>query len=88
MPRLAWSEVAVSREARELRAGARSAGRAVVGFAGAEDKVAAVNARRGRSVEQFHVIDLFSLSAGDAILSQSASNGPGIFGEEVAIFES
>src|SRR5689334_20357985 len=57
-PRRALGEFAVGGEAGELRARAGAAGRAVVGFAGAKDEVAAVNADGWRRGEQLHVVDL------------------------------
>src|SRR5262245_8679262 len=56
-PRLARRELAVGREAGELRARAGAAGRAVVGLSRAKDEVARARRRRG-GPEQLDVIDV------------------------------
>src|ERR1700760_3566653 len=66
-PDPARSEVSILIETSHLRAGSRSAGRAIVGIAGTQNKIGAVSVRRLRSPEQFNVVDLVAIRSRDAI---------------------
>src|ERR1051326_3744522 len=66
-PYLAGLQLAVGIEARELRAGAGAAGRAVVRAAGAEHEILAVRAGIGRRTEQLDVVDFAPVRSTDAV---------------------
>ena len=75
------AQLAVGGQARELRARAGAARRAVVRLAGAEDEVAAVVRGVARRAEQFDVVDLGAVRAGDALLLQGLPDPPGEVGQ-------
>src|SRR5580698_5202352 len=62
---LAWSQPPLRREASQFGAGAGSAGRAVVGLAGTQHEVSAVDSHHSAGNRQLHMIDLFPLCSGD-----------------------
>jgi len=70
-------ELAVGDEAGEFGAGAGAAGGAVVGFAGAEDEVAAVIGGVVGDGEELDVVDFGAVCAGDAACGESLAEGPG-----------
>lgn len=82
-PCVAGLECAVGGEAGELGAGAGAAGGAVVGFAGAEDEVAAVVCGLKCGAEDFDVIDFGSVGSGDALLAECIADGPGEGGQRI-----
>src|SRR5262245_46284972 len=80
-PDLPFAQLAVRKEAGELGARARAARRAVVGFAGAEDEVAAVIGRITRRTVELDVVDLCSLGAGYRVALERSPNAPSEVGE-------
>ena len=76
-PDLAWSEQSVGSQASQFGARPGAARRAVISLAGAENKIATVIGRAVRVREQFDVVDLSVIGAGNACRRQSAANLPG-----------
>lgn len=86
-PDLAGGEFAIGGEAGEFGAGASAAGGAVIGFAGAEDEVAAIGAREGGRAEDFDVIDVAVVFSGDAVSFEGLADFPGVISQLVEVFE-
>src|SRR5208283_5016696 len=74
---LAGLEQPIGPQAGHFGAGARAAGRTVVGLAGAQHEVAAGRIGRGLG-EQLDVVDLAAAGAMDALLAQGPADGPGV----------
>ena len=86
-PRDIRRELAIGGKACELRAGAGTARRAVVGAAGAQDEVAAVQAgARGRAKE-LDVVDLAPVIAGDVLPCQLPATFPAERGQGCQVVE-
>lgn len=66
-PNLTRSQLAVGVKASQLCAGAGAAGRTIVGLAGAEHEILAVNAGQFGIGEEFHVIDLLPIQPRDPV---------------------
>src|SRR5271166_4040252 len=76
-PGLPFADFAVRVKARQFRAGPRAAGRTIVGFPGTEHEIFAVHAGKLRRAKQFDMVNLFAVSAGDAVIAKRLSNCPG-----------
>src|SRR5690606_30569630 len=75
-PRLAFAQLSVRREARELGAGAGSAGGAVVGVAGAEYEAAGAGVAGGGQGEELDVVHF-----GKALRIHGAADAAGDIGQ-------
>ena len=86
-PDFARAEFAVGGKASHLGAGSGSAGRAIVGFAGTENKVAAVVGGILRGRGQLDVIDLCAVRTGDASRDEGSTNLPGKVSEFLDVLQ-
>src|SRR5690606_20702957 len=87
-PGLPGLELSGGVQAGELGAGARAAGRAVVGLARTEDEIPAVGEGRiGRRAEGLDVVDLHLVRSGDAVCAGRLPDGPGEGGERLKVRE-
>ena len=80
-PSFSGSELSVGDETGQFCAGARAAGRAIIGAAGAKDKVACVNNWVIRRAEKLDVIDQASLGSRNALALESCPDAKGKVGQ-------
>ena len=69
-PVLAGLQSGICRQACELRAGSRAAGRTVIGIPGAKHEVPCVRVRRNRWTEQLDMVDLRAVATRDTFADQ------------------